>query len=74
MQAIRPILPIRHRIGALISRLEPWYHWGVIDTYRLDSLTGDFDDEVTGEVRFFTIQWFGIHIGITIGRTPQEGS
>lgn len=67
------ILPLKYRFRRLLRRLEPWYSWGTADTYRLDSLTADFDDEVLGEVRYFTIQWLALHFGISFGRTPTEG-
>lgn len=38
-----------------IAAIEPWYDWGRIDTQALTSITGEFADEVNGEVRWFTL-------------------
>ena len=49
---------------------QPWYDWGRTNVFRLDAIT---EAEMTeGLVRYFEIQWFGIHIGIIFGRTPAK--
>lgn len=59
--------------GALrrfIKAIEPWYDWGTIYVERMDEAADPAGGE--GEVPFFQIQWFGIHLGIQIGRTPKK--
>jgi len=54
----------------LLAALEPWYDWGTINTSRMDART---DAECTeGEVYWFDLQWFGLHLGFQIGRTPKR--
>ena len=58
--------------GALrrfIKAIEPWYDWGTIWIDRLDEV-GAAGGE--GDVAYFQIQWFGIHLGFQIGRTPKK--
>ncbi len=57
---------------AVIDALEPWYDWGKIGVERMESLRPD-KTPVDGEVRFFELQWLGIHIAFQIGRTPKGG-
>jgi len=63
--------PVRHQLFHRIARaVEPWYNWGSVNVERMDQIDADgFGGE--GEVRFFDLQWFGIHIGIQFGRTPK---
>jgi hypothetical protein len=50
--------------------VQPWYDWGRINVFRLDATT---EAEMTeGLVRYFEIQWFGVHLGIIVGRTPAK--
>lgn len=55
---------------SVIAAIEPWYDWGVIEIERMQGLTREHS--VIGSVRFFDLQWFGLHIGFQIGRTPKE--
>jgi hypothetical protein len=61
-----------NRFRRLLAGLEPWYDWGLTSVFRLDSLTSNLADEVSGEVHRFEIQWLGIHLGFQIGRTPKR--
>jgi|GEM_PF-2630977 len=53
----------------MIAAIEPWYDWGTIWIERLDAADETGGD---GEVAYFQIQWFGIHAGVQIGRTPKK--
>jgi len=56
-----------HRV---LYAVQPWYDWGRINVFRLDAIT---EAEMTeGLVRYFEIQWFGVHLGIIVGRTPAK--
>jgi hypothetical protein len=60
--------------GALrrfLNAIEPWYDWGTTNTFRLDAQSPTFEDEAEGDVRFFTLQWFRLHLEIQVGRTPK---
>jgi len=62
------------RIAAAARRffapVEPWYDWGRINVFRLDSRT---EEECTEpEVRYVELQWLGLHVGFQIGRTPAK--
>lgn len=49
---------------------QPWYDWGRISVFRLDAIT---EAEMTERLaRYFEIQWFGVHLGIIVGRTPAR--
>jgi hypothetical protein len=52
------------------AALEPWYDWGKISITNLDAHTDS--QIVEGDVRYFDLQWFGIHIGLQLGRTPKR--
>ena len=56
---------------AIIAAVEPWYDWGTINVDRMEGSTIDRDSG-WGDVRYLTLQWFGVHIGIQIGRTPKK--
>jgi len=68
------------KLGGPIRRfakaIEPWYDWGVVDTFSLallsDKSAGRFGDESEGPVHFFTFQWLGLHLHFEIGRTPKK--
>ena len=64
----RPANPMRR----LLAALEPWYDWGTINTFRLDART--YAECTEGDVYRFELQWFGLHLGFQIGRTPKRGS
>lgn len=54
----------------VIDALEPWYDWGKIGVERMESLRPG-KTATDGEVRFFELQWLGVHIAFQIGRTPK---
>lgn len=60
------------RLSKIIAAIEPWYDWGKREVPRLDARCPYFSDESYGPVRFFEIQWFGLHLAIEIGRTPRK--
>ncbi|WBO22300.1 hypothetical protein [Sphingomonas abietis] len=47
-----------------IAAVEPWYQWGPagISSVR---------DEIDGDGWQFSIDWFGLHLMIIVGRTPK---
>lgn len=53
----------------ILIALEPWYDWGTTTTVNFDATTEA--EQVEGEVYRFELQWFGLHIGFQIGRTPK---
>lgn len=55
---------------AVIDALEPWYDWGKISVQRMESLRPG-KSITDGEVRYFEMQWLGVHIAFQIGRTPK---
>lgn len=55
---------------AVINAVEPWYDWGKISVQRMESLRPG-KTVADGEVRYFELQWFGLHIAFQIGRTPK---
>lgn len=57
---------------AVIDAIEPWYDWGKISVQRMESLRPG-KTVADGEVRYFELQWFGVHIAFQIGRTPKGG-
>lgn len=57
-------------VRAVIDALEPWYDWGKIGVESMESLRPS-KTATDGEVRFFELQWLGIHIAFQIGRTPK---
>lgn len=59
----------------VLAALEPWYDWGTVTVERLQELRMEGDRIVTGgegDVSYFMIQWFGIHVQVQIGRTPKR--
>lgn len=57
---------------ALVA-IEPWYDWGVIHVERMQELrveNGRLDVGGEGPVRYFALQWLGLHFQVQIGRTP----
>lgn len=58
-----------------ITAIEPWYMWGQIGVERLQELRAEDGSWIQsggeGEVRYFEIQWLGIHLQIQLGRTPK---
>ncbi|AHE55889.1 hypothetical protein [Sphingomonas sanxanigenens] len=57
-------------IARIIAALEPWYDWGVIEIENLNARTED--ELVSSQVRFFDLQWFGLHLSIQYGRAPRR--
>jgi hypothetical protein len=62
-------------VKRLLSAIEPWYNWGEIHVERMEGMRPGADDfpQAVGEgaVRFFELQWFGIHLAVQFGRTPK---
>ena len=56
---------------AVITAIELWYDWGTIGVERMESLRPG-KTATDGEVRFFELQWLGIHLAFQIGRTPEK--
>jgi hypothetical protein len=59
--------------GALrrfVKAIEPWYDWGLYHVERMDGARCDSASGV-GTVRYFEIQWLGVHLHVQIGRTPK---
>lgn len=65
-------MKIVERIRQHVPWLEPWYDWGKTDAFRIDSVERDFSDESSAEVRYFELQWFGLHFAVQFGRTPPR--
>lgn len=63
-------------IRRILRAIEPWYDYGAVETNSIkmlcDKSAGRFGDETLGEVRFFTLQWLGLHLHFEIGRTPTN--
>lgn len=59
----------------VIAAAEPWYNGGEVHVERMQEIRVDEGGllHVGGEgpVRYFELQWFGIHFAVQIGRTPQ---
>lgn len=59
----------------IIAAAEPWYDWGAIHVERMQDIRvgegGRLRTGGEGPVRYLQVQWFGIHIGFQIGRTPK---
>ena len=53
-----------------IKAIEPWYDWGTTTVFRLN--TPEPLDAEEGPARYFELQWLGLHLSITIGRTPKR--
>ena len=54
----------------LLRAIEPFYDFGKINTMNMDALSEA--EVVEGDVWFFDLQWFGVHIGFQVGRTPKR--
>lgn len=48
-----------------IKAIEPWYDWG-------SSMFERLDGEGEGDGRFFSLEWFGLHITVFYGRQPAK--
>ncbi len=63
------------RLRRFIIAAEPWYDWGEIHVERMEELGQDERGNIVsggeGPVRYFQIQWLGVHFGIQLGRTPK---
>lgn len=59
-------------IKRAFAAVDPWYDWGKIDFWRLDGVERDFSDESITEGRYFVLQWFGLHLQITVGVMPPK--
>ncbi len=64
-------MPRRSAFQRFLAAIEPWYDWGTTNTVNIDART--FDEQVEGEVRYFEIQWFGLHFAVHFGLTPRRG-
>jgi hypothetical protein len=62
-------VPTRWR--RFLAGVEPWYDWGIIEVERMQGMTREYS--VPGPVRYFDLQWFGLHLSFQIGRTPKDG-
>lgn len=55
---------------------EPWYNWGEVYVERMEEIRVDEGGRLhvggEGPVRYFELQWFGIHIAVQLGRTPKR--
>lgn len=63
---------MRNIIKRAVAAVEPWYNWGSVTVERLDAVSEDHGNE--GDVRFFDLQWFGLHLSFQIGRTPLKAT
>lgn len=59
-------------IKRALSAMEPWYNWGSVSVERLDAVSEDHGNE--GDVRFFDLQWFGLHLSFQFGRQPSKAT
>jgi len=56
----------RRRLGSrILEAIEPWYDFGRAS---IDSVK----DDVSGDGRFFSLDWFGLHLTVFYGRTPKR--
>lgn len=51
------------RVRQIIAAIEPWYDWGVAGIDRVDGLN-------SGDGRWFSIDFLGLHVTVLFGRTP----
>ena len=58
-------------IARILRAIEPWYDWGIFNVERMEGSTSERDGGY-GDVRYFQLQWFGIHIAVQFGRTPKR--
>lgn len=63
---------MRNIIKSAVAAIEPWYNWGSVGVERLDAVSEDHGNE--GDVSFFDLQWFGLHLSFQIGRTPPKAT
>ena len=63
---------MRNIIKRAVAAVEPWYNWGSVTVERLDAVSEDHGNE--GDVSFFDLQWFGLHLSFQIGRTPPKAT
>lgn len=65
----------RGRWRRFIAATEPWYNWGEIYVERMEGMhagSDGFPQSIgEGAVRYFEIQWLGIHFALQFGRTPR---
>ncbi|KQM98753.1 hypothetical protein [Sphingomonas sp. Leaf25] len=59
-------------IKRALSALNPWYNWGAVSVERLDAVSEDHGSE--SDVRFFDLQWFGLHLSVQVGRQPPKAT
>jgi len=62
------------RLRRFFAPVEPWYDWSSDATIiRINTVERDFLDESIRDDGFrFEIQWFGLHFGFVVGRTPPR--
>lgn len=68
------VIPRPTIFGRIIAAIEPWYNWGTVSVERMEGMRvvdGILQAEAEGDVRFFEIQWFGVHLQVQLGRTPK---
>ena len=65
---------LRTAINGVLRAIEPWYYWGEATILRINTSLPNFIDEMEGPGWEFEIQWFGFHLGITVGRTPPAAT
>ncbi len=69
-QAPARVLQVMRQAGGTV---EPWYDWGTIHVERMEgSDPATMSPGGEGPVRFVQLQWFGLHLGFQVGRTPQK--
>lgn len=60
---------------SFLAAIEPWYNWGEIYVERMEGMhagSDGFPQSIgEGPVRYFEIQWFGMHFALQLGRTPE---
>lgn len=61
-------------LGRIITAIEPWYNWGTVSIERMAGMRivdGIVQSDAEGYARFLTLQWFGVHLEVQIGRLPK---
>lgn len=71
IEGVVPAAPTRLR--RILAAIEPWYSWGTINIERFDTTNRNGDGVDYGDVAYFDLQWFGLHLGFQIGRVPRKG-
>ena len=70
------VTAMRSNLSRLIAAAEPWYNWGVIHVERMQEIRVDEGSRLhvgaEGPVRYFELQWLGIHFAVQLGRTPKR--